>query len=122
MAGVRDLPDARHESAPDRLSVSKVFQPLHEKLELIHGRPLNVMEPRPVLSRDRRNQASRDALERRIRAEFQEMPGMGLTAAQGARLFGMPREQFERIAAHLVAQGILRKIDADRYRIGSIPA
>ena len=39
---------------------------------------------------DRRNQTVREALVQRVHAEFAEMPGMRLTAAQARRLFALP--------------------------------
>lgn len=37
----------------------------------------------------------------RIRREFEEMPGLCLTLAQGARLFGLPEETCRRLFARL---------------------
>lgn len=43
----------------------------------------------------------------RVRAEYQEMPGLTLTVPQAARLFNLEREACERVLNHLVSGGIL---------------
>ena len=47
------------------------------------------------------------ALHARIRAEYQEMPGMRLTLPQAARLFDLEREQCAEVLAALVTDGTL---------------
>jgi hypothetical protein len=51
----------------------------------------------------------------RIAAEYREMPGLSLTAAQAARLFGLVPDQCVAALQALVAQGWLRRNQADRY-------
>lgn len=44
----------------------------------------------------------------RVRAEYQEMPGLSLTVEQAARLFHLERERCARVLDALVADGALR--------------
>ena len=64
---------------------------------------------------ERRNPGVRDALVQRVRAEFAEMPGMRLTAAQARRLFGLRPDVSDRILAALVQQRSIVS-DGERYR------
>ena len=50
----------------------------------------------------------------RVRGEFAEMPGMRLTTAQAARLWGLDAGTAERTLAELVGAGFLVK-RGDRY-------
>ncbi len=47
-------------------------------------------------------------LSARLLAEFREMPGLRITAAQAARLFSLSAGQCERLLAALVDAGALR--------------
>jgi hypothetical protein len=58
---------------------------------------------------DRRSHGARDRLVWRIRAEFQEMPGVSLTLAQARRLFGIPLDACNRILNQLADEGMLRR-------------
>jgi hypothetical protein len=58
---------------------------------------------------ERRNAASREVLLRRITAEFDEMPGMCLTAVQAQRLFGLREDIGMRVLNTLVDAAILRR-------------
>jgi hypothetical protein len=58
---------------------------------------------------ERRNAASRRALLRRITAEFDEMPGLCLTAVQAQRLFGLREDIGIRVFSTLVDSAILRR-------------
>jgi hypothetical protein len=51
----------------------------------------------------------------RIRSEFNEMPGLRLTPAQAARLWGMERHTSERILDGLALAGFLSKNRAGAY-------
>jgi hypothetical protein len=64
---------------------------------------------------ERRNPSVRVALEERVRAEFAEMPGMCLTAAQARRLFGLRSDVSDRVLATLVQQRSI-VCDGERYR------
>jgi hypothetical protein len=68
-------------------------------------------------NRERRDPAAREALLRRIRREFEEMPCMPLTCAQAQRLFGMKAEVCERVLGSLVLDGTLYRTDRDGYRL-----
>ena len=46
---------------------------------------------------------------RRVRAEFIEMPGLHLTEAQAARLWGMEQETCEAVIAALLDASFLRR-------------
>jgi len=48
-----------------------------------------------------------DDLQGRIRSEYVEMPGLWLTADQGARLWGLERQDCEELLRALVSQGFL---------------
>ena len=62
------------------------------------------------------------SLTRRIRREFEEMPGTCLTVPQACRLFGMPADVGTRILRHLVDEGVLRVMRDGRYRLRSSAA
>jgi hypothetical protein len=51
----------------------------------------------------------------RIRSEFNEMPGLRLTPAQAARLWGMKRHTLERILDGLAMAGFLWKNKEGAY-------
>ncbi len=48
-----------------------------------------------------------ERLARRVRAEYLEMPGLQLTAAQAARFLGVDHAQCARLLGELVAEGFL---------------
>jgi hypothetical protein len=65
-----------------------------------------------------------DTMLERVRAEFREMPGLGLTMAQAMRLFGLDRASCEMALATLLQEGWLslksdgtyaRRPDGDVY-------
>ena len=49
-----------------------------------------------------------DAIARRVREEFREMPGLHLTPAQATRLWGLEVETCRRVIDELVAAAYLR--------------
>jgi len=51
----------------------------------------------------------------RLRAEFREMPGLQLTSAQAARLFGIEASLCERVLEALVQEGVLGRGRDGRY-------
>jgi len=61
--------------------------------------------------------ADRATLER-IRAEFNEMRGFSPTPGQAARLFGLSREDCERVLDALAREGFLHRDQDGRYRAG----
>jgi hypothetical protein len=58
---------------------------------------------------ERRDLKARYALLRRIHSEFEEMPGLSVTAGQAARLFGLPPEIAARILKRLADANVLRQ-------------
>lgn len=71
--------------------------------------------PTTTLPAERRNVAARHALTRRIRSEFEEMPGLSLTLIQAKRLFGVPADVAARIFRGLAEEGVLRLTADGRY-------
>lgn len=55
------------------------------------------------------------ALSRRIRSEFEEMPGLSLTLIQAVRLFGVSADLAARIFRGLAEEGVLRLTADGRY-------
>jgi DNA-binding IclR family transcriptional regulator len=55
----------------------------------------------------------------RARAEFREMPGMCVTAAQAARLWRLSPDSAEKLLGELVHTGFLVRGDGQRYRLPS---
>ena len=49
-----------------------------------------------------------DVMAERVRAEFEEMPGMTLTMPQASRLFGLEHEVCRRIVDRLVTTAYLK--------------
>lgn len=64
---------------------------------------------------ERRNLVMRERLERRVRAEFLEMPGLCITLPQARRLFGLPHDACARILGALAREGLLRLHDDGTY-------
>jgi hypothetical protein len=60
-------------------------------------------------STERRNLTSRTALLRRITVEYDEMPGLCLTAAQAQRLFGLRDDICSRVLNALVNAAAVRR-------------
>lgn len=52
-----------------------------------------------------------DPLLKRVRAEYREMPGLSLTAAQAQRLWGVERRTCEAVLAYLIESRFLRRTD-----------
>ena len=73
----------------------------------------------PHLLPDRRDARSREQVLRRVRAEFQEMPGLRLTLAQAVKLFGLREDICARVLTALVNERALtRGIDGQYARRG----
>ena len=49
-----------------------------------------------------------ETIARRVRAEFEEMPGLMLTVEQASRLFGLDQSMCRAIVDHLVGASYLR--------------
>jgi hypothetical protein len=65
--------------------------------------------------RERRDLASREAVNERVRSEFREMPCLRLSAAQARRLFGLRDDICARVLSELVEEGLLAQGDDGRY-------
>jgi hypothetical protein len=68
-----------------------------------------------ALPLERRNLVSRDRLVSRVRAEFNEMPGLTLTMPQARRLFGLTHDVCSRILGGLAREGLLRLLPDGTY-------
>ena len=55
----------------------------------------------------------------RIRAEFREMPGLKLTAAQATRLWQLEPNRSEELLNALVVDGLLKRRDDGAYLVRS---
>ena len=64
---------------------------------------------------ERRNQASREQLVRRVRNEFEEMPGLCLTFAQAKLLFGLDPGCCDRVLSGLLQSGFLIRTRTGLY-------
>jgi hypothetical protein len=85
------------------------------QLIALRPKPLAMRELPParglagVFPVERRNLATRHRLMCRVRAEFDEMPGLSLTLPQARRLFGLPLDVCDRILNSLADEGLLRR-------------
>ena len=80
---------------------------------------LRLRPARSVVAPVRGGREDRDPLSRRIRSEFQEMPGTCLTLAQAIRLFGISPDVGRSILRQLVDEGLLQLTAGERYRLRS---
>ena len=76
-------------------------------LDDIRGRAVRMPLPEGFV--ERRNAARREALVRRILAEFDDMPGMALSLKQAGRFLGVDDTACARILAGLTRDGALRR-------------
>jgi DNA-binding IclR family transcriptional regulator len=51
----------------------------------------------------------------RVLGEYREMPGLSLTPAQAARLWGLPLHDADGLLRHLVATGFLTRTTTGAY-------
>ncbi len=96
------------------------------QLPALTAGPLSVRTARPRVEAptslgranpaERRDEASRHALLRRIVAEYDEMPALCLTAGQAERLFGLREDICMRVFNALVDAAILRRDVSGLYR------
>ena len=94
-------------------------------LDDVKGRPLGMSLPpagaaRPVkpvtpVETERRDLASREAVVRRIVAEFQDMPGLVLSLKQASRFLGIDQAACARILTTLTQAGVLRRSASEYY-------
>ena len=85
----------------------------------IKGRPA-----RMTLSPDattRQDHARRNALARRILAEFDDMPGLALSQKQAGRFLGIDEDACSRILKVLTREGRLRRNASMQYVRGETP-
>ena len=59
---------------------------------------------------------------RRVRAEYLEMPGLGLTAPQAQRLFGLDSETWDAVSAALLDAKFLSRTHNGVFAMAAIPA
>jgi len=69
---------------------------------------------RPTLAGEHRHRVPEE-LVRRIRGEFEEMPGLSLTSVQAIKLFGISPDVCAGILSHLIEEGVLRLKSDGRY-------
>jgi len=86
-------------------------------LDDIKGRPINMVLALPV-RRERRDFARRDAIVRRIVAEFHDMPGLVLSLKQASRFLGVDEAACARILTSLTEAGVLRRSATEYYSRG----
>ena len=79
------------------------------------GRDLSLTSSRRT---DWRPPAADRTIAERIRAEFAEMRGFSPTPGQAARLFGLSREDCDRVLSMLAREGFLHLDPDGRYRTG----
>jgi hypothetical protein len=71
--------------------------------------------PAGAAGRERRDLASREAIVRRIVAEFEDMPGLVLSLKQASRFLGVDQAACARILAALTEAGVLRRSATEYY-------
>lgn len=92
--------------------------PCSHELPDIRPKPLAIRELPAGLRQpfaERRDIRSREMLLRRVRGEFDEMPGLRLTLAQAQRLFTLRKDVCERVLNTLTLGGVLSRTRDDRY-------
>jgi hypothetical protein len=90
-----------------RLSGTPVLS-LHD----VKGRPITMGLPG---GHERRDLLRREAMVRRITAEFRELPGLVLSLKQASRFLGIDVDACARILADLTEAGVLRRTDSQAY-------
>jgi hypothetical protein len=69
----------------------------------------------------RRDPVDRLALARRIRAEYEEMPGLNLTLRQAALLFGLQEDICAQVLRALIDERVLRRTETGRFMTAATP-
>lgn len=96
----------------------------HDVLSAVRAKPARMALPAGIpvgVLRDRRNHERRDALVRRILAEFDDMPGMSLSLQQAGRFLGVDDKACGRILAALTREGHLRRKASLQYVRTELP-
>jgi hypothetical protein len=75
----------------------------------------------PAVAGEHRHPA-REELVRRIRGEFEEMPGLSVTPVQAIKLFGISPDACVGILAVLIEEGVLHLKSDGRYARRLAPA
>lgn len=78
----------------------------------IRGRPARMSLPG---GRERRDLARREAIIRRIEAEFHDMPGLVLSLKQASRFLGIDEAACARILTTLTEAGVLKRSPNEYY-------
>jgi hypothetical protein len=76
-------------------------------------------EKRTWSGTERRDPARRQLLLLRFHEEYQEFPGLSLTADQAARLFALPADVCRRVFEELVRAGVLSRKWKGQYGLSS---
>jgi hypothetical protein len=86
-------------------------------LDDVKGRSLamSLLPPAIYGKKERRDLARREAVVRRIVAEFQDMPGLVLSLKQASRFLGVDESACARILATLTQDGVLRRSPTEYY-------
>ena len=71
----------------------------------------------PASSADRHTATDREILLRRIRAEFEEMPGLSVTLEQAMKLFGLGRDAMSGVLMDLTGAHVLQVKAERRYSL-----
>lgn len=82
-------------------------------LDDVKGRPLSMALP--SAGAERRDLRRREAIVRRIVAEFNDMPGLVLSLQQASRFLGVDKAACARILTTLTERGVLRRSTSDYY-------
>lgn len=83
-------------------------------LDNVKGRPISMPLALPA-GRERRDFARREAIVRRIVAEFHDMPGLVLSLKQASRFLGVDEAICGRILASLTDAGVLQRSPTEYY-------
>jgi hypothetical protein len=93
----------------------------HPRLSGAPVRSLNDVKGRPIAmglgpgGQERRDWVRREAIVRRITAEFRELPGLVLSLKQASRFLGVDEAACARILAILTEAGVLRRTDTQAF-------
>ena len=87
--------------------------PVPPSLNDVKGRPIGM--GLPAGGRERRDLVRREAIVRRITAEFRDMPGLVLSIKQASRFLGVDEAACARILASLTQSGVLRRKDSETF-------
>jgi hypothetical protein len=81
----------------------------------VKGRPVGMTVDQLTASVERRDLVRREAIVRRIEAEFHDMPGLVLSLKQASRFLGVDEAACARILAALTRAGVLRRSVNEYY-------